>query len=201
MDAKQVRKILDDVCANLDRRRARLQSSVLGRYVQPVGLGIALGLGGLGGCGNDGGLSPEGDGSPSDARVDAGRDLAPYLPPPQDAYGVSADVQQRDSLPQVDQPVDLYGLVVDGRVLVDSPPDIYGVADRPLFDTPDARVVLDSSSDLYGIASWEALPPIDSSADIYAVAADRPVEKPAPDAGVETASAVDAEPVDGGTKD
>jgi hypothetical protein len=172
MDAKQVRKILDDVCANLDRRRAQLQSSILGRYVQPVSLGLALGLGGAGGCGSDGRLSPEGDGSPSDARVDASRDIGFDLPPSQDLYGKAVDVQRldvkQDSPPEVGQPVDLYGLVVDARLVLDAPPDVYGVADRP-----------------YGIANWEALPPIDS--DIYA--------------GVETASPIDAQPVDGGPKD
>jgi hypothetical protein len=204
MDAKQVRKILDEVCANLDRRRARLQLSILGRYVQPVGLGLALGLGGVGGCGSDGRLSPEGDGSPSDARVDAGGDIGLDLPPSQDLYGEAVDVQwhdvNQDSRPEVGQPVDLYGLVVDARVIIDSPPDVYGIADRAFFDTPDARVVLDSPPDLYGIANREVLPPIDSPADIYA-AADRAVEKPAVDAGVETASPIDAQPVDGSTKD
>lgn len=182
MDAKQVRKLLDEVCADLDRRRADM-SALVGRYARPVGLGLALGLSGVAGCGS--GSSP---GKDLDAAID--------LPRSQDVYAATSDlyVQPDGKDAGIEYPsasVDAYGVTVDVADLRPPSPDVYGVADLPGRDVADARVILDSSPDVYGVPIWDALPGVDASA-IDGGSVDKPKQDGA---------SMAAEPADGGATD
>ena len=47
MDPKSARKLIDEICEELDRRKARLQA-LMKNVVRPVGLGLMLSLGAVG---------------------------------------------------------------------------------------------------------------------------------------------------------
>jgi len=193
MDAKQARKLLDEVCADLDRRRSEM-SALLGRYARPVGLGLALGLSGVAGCGSD---------STRDTALDASPDMVdarPDLPSPQDIYAATMDLyvppEKKDlgvdyavdlyglAMPDakdvgVGRPVDAYGLTVDVADLRPPAVDIYAAADLPRPDVVDA----------YGVPNWDAFPRVDAGLD--------GADKPKLDGGASS----DADPVDGGAID
>jgi hypothetical protein len=208
MDPKQVRKIVDEVCADLDRRAAR--TSLLGRYARPVGLGLALGLGGVAGCGSDS-PSSNPDASPI-VRADAGREGGTDLPQSVDLYGLTVDALQpladtQKPLADAQQPLadtqqpskDAAGAGAEVRKPEVNPSiDLYGLA--TLDGPPDARPLVDSAGDIYGVANFEARPPIDAPVDIYG-AVDRGPDKPVVDAGVDTSPTVDGQALDGGALD
>jgi hypothetical protein len=181
MDPKQVQRILAEVCADLDRRAARTASAV-GGYIRPLGLGVALGLGGMSGC------ASSADGT--DARLSSSAD----------AYGVAMLDVRRES-----------DTADGGDARVSFPVDAYGVAmpdAGPETNAADTRGLIDIPSDLYGLASPDVLPAedgvdtrplIDAPKDMYGIIADVPGHLN-PDGGLD-ASPVDTSPVDGQTVD
>jgi len=189
MDPKEVRKILDEVCADLDRRKAR--ASLLGRYARPVGLSLALGLGGVAGCGAD---SPSSGTDAAPGVRDGGRDGGVDLPYSPDLYGVTVDM--RPMGPEVPpSPLDLADDRPGAdRPAIDSAADIYAAADRP---------PIDGAADIYAAADR---PPIDAPVDLYGIAADRPLLEVATDIYAATdriadKPAIDSQAVDGGNID
>jgi hypothetical protein len=174
MDPKDVRRILDEVCADLDRRKA--PASLLGRYARPVGLSLALGLGGVAGCGSD---SPSTSTDAAPVMRDGGRDGGVDLPQSQDLYGATVDL--RPVGPEVQSPLD----TADNRPIIEAAADIYAAADRPPIDSPP---------DIYGAADR---PPIDAPVDIYGAAMDRPILEAAADIYAATDRVADKPTIDG----
>ena len=140
MDPKQVRKTVDNLLADLRRNPALGRPlSFLRRVGQPLGLGLAIGIGSVAGCGSDNNSS-----QPRDAVAVDTRDA---LPPSGDVYGATTDghiapSDARDALPPS---VDIYGATVDGPGA-----------------QPDTRDVLPPPADVYGIASLDARWPVDA---------------------------------------
>jgi hypothetical protein len=169
MDAKQARKLLDEVCADLDRRRNEM-SAALGRYARPVGFSLALGLSGIAGCGSNG------EGADAPGVQDAyGATVDLYVPRAEAAYGVAI----HDASP------DLYG-VADLR---SSAVEVYGAADLPDRDAADAKAILGPSLDAYGV--W----PSDAPSRADAGNIDGP-SKPSLDGGSVDAESVDGGKID-----
>jgi hypothetical protein len=188
MDSKYVRTIVENLLAELERNPSigrRPSTSFMSRYGRPLGLGIAMGVGGVAGCSGD------------------------ALPPRVDAYGVVADrpvemlspaadadaldvrisdlVDASDVLPPR---VDAYGVVADRPVEVSSPAADAADADGTMaLDALDARIP-DGSAD-----AKEVLPP---PVDAYGMVADRPREALPPPVDAYGVIAPDASVVDAG---
>ena len=107
MSEKQIRDILRDVCADLERHSRRVVRSGVKKVVLPTVLGAGLALGGcdLGGESDYGAPMP--DGYYKEASVDAkqadgivGKDVAIYSAP--DAIYAAPDLQKVDAGPSED---------------------------------------------------------------------------------------------------
>ncbi len=161
MDPKAARKLLDEVCAELDPSREaetqRALEAMVRRVLRPLGLGLLLSaslVAPQAGCG-DGRSVPDTLPQYGDAYGVPPRDAygipADWLPPMRDAYGIPRDVRPWDWLPTKEGPPpagDLYG-VIDKKL----PPvnDAYGVPDLTDHGVPDKK--LPPVGDAYGIPS------------------------------------------------
>jgi hypothetical protein len=127
MNPRYVRTMVDRLLSDLERDpRIGRPRSWMGRFGRPLGLGLAMGIGGITGCSGD------------------------TLPSTADAYGIAADVAGSDipnALPEVDA---AYGIAPDRAPPADTrdalpiAPDAYGLADL----TP--RDALPFPHDAYG---------------------------------------------------
>ncbi len=110
MSEKQIREILRDVCADLERHSRRVVRSGVRKVVLPTVLGAGLALGGcdLGNESDYGAPNPKPDGLYKEAGVDAikgdgivGKDVAVYSAP--DAvYSAPMDMKKVDAGPTED---------------------------------------------------------------------------------------------------
>ena len=112
MDARTALELLEELCRELDLRRAILQGAFFRKYVRPVGFGVMLSFGAAGaftGCAHD-------------------------VESPVDSYGI-ADIQPQDlSIADYPPARDAYG--VDSGAIADYPPtgDLYGMVDSAATD-------------------------------------------------------------------
>jgi hypothetical protein len=197
MDPKYARTTVDRLLADLEKNPRIGRPSLMRRYGRPLGLGLALGLGGLAGCSSDATLPVTADAADGPVtRNDS-------LPPSVDLYGIVLP----DAADASDGPADVAAVPPDVADVLPRIVDAYGMR-TDVLDVPplltDAQDVIPPSGDLYGILNTDAQDVLPPARDAYGIAGDtRDAVPPSVDASDALPPAVDVYAMvgDGGVVD